>query len=253
MKREVAEIPRKLDALVLAYVSRKYTNSRAEEFAKHGIARRLKVLARCVENVFRHLPPDRETPATASEITDAIISIQAFLTNLLGLLDNLAWLWVCESSLALEDGSPLPRLKVGLDRQCERVRNSFSQEFRAQLDEFEPWLRIQTDFRNALAHRIPPYIPPYVIPAEKLEQYQRLERDAIGALARGEFTKYERLEKEKALIARFGATMTHSFSEEARHIVFHAQLIADFNTAELLAKKMLGELDRFSVQTSYFT
>ena len=37
--------------------------------------------------------------------------------------------------------------------------------------------------------------------------------------------------------------LTH-IEEDARHVVFHAQLLADFNTIEELGRKMLEELDR---------
>ena len=38
--------------------------------------------------------------------------------------------------------------------------------------------------------------------------------------------------------------MTHSISERSKIVVLHAQLLADFNTVDELAWKMLEELDR---------
>ena len=38
--------------------------------------------------------------------------------------------------------------------------------------------------------------------------------------------------------------MTHSFTENANRIVFHPQLLADFNTIDELGRKMLEELSR---------
>ena len=49
---------------------------------------------------------------------------------------------------------------------------------------------------------------------------------------------------EQEKLAVFNPIMTHSFEEEAKIVVFHAQLIADFNTIEELGRKMLEELDR---------
>jgi hypothetical protein len=41
----------------------------------------------------------------------------------------------------------------------------------------------------------------------------------------------------------FSPVMTHSFGENTNHIVFHAQILADFNTVEELGRIMLEELD----------
>jgi|TARA_Y100000294_G_scaffold10023_1_gene9432 hypothetical protein len=38
--------------------------------------------------------------------------------------------------------------------------------------------------------------------------------------------------------------MTHSFTENAKSVVIHSQLLADFNKIEELGRKMLEELDR---------
>jgi hypothetical protein len=43
-----------------------------------------------------------------------MINIQAFVFNVFGSIDNLAWIWVQEKSLAKEDGSAIPSAWVGL-------------------------------------------------------------------------------------------------------------------------------------------
>jgi len=51
-----------------------------------------------------------------------------------------------------------------------------------------------------------------------------------------------RLKEKKKLITRFVPLYTHSFDENAPFVVFHAQLIADFNTVDELGHRMLEEL-----------
>ncbi len=46
----------KCQLLVLSYTMRDYKDSRAREFATQGFSRRLKTLARCIDNVFEILP-----------------------------------------------------------------------------------------------------------------------------------------------------------------------------------------------------
>jgi hypothetical protein len=74
--------------------------------------------------------------------------------------------------------------------------------------------------------------------------YRDLENRKTDALARGRPEDYDRLSAEQDALGVFRPIMTHSFEERARHVVFHAQLLADFNTIEELGWKMLEELDR---------
>ena len=80
-----------------------------------------------------------------------------------GCADNLAWLWVEEKGVTKPDGSPLPANSVGLGTKYKPVRDSFSQAFRDYLTAKQPWFTQLENYRHALAHRIPLYIPPYRI------------------------------------------------------------------------------------------
>ena len=44
-------------------------------------------------------------------------------------------------------------------------------------------------------------------------------------------------------LGMFRPWMTHSFSEQARHLIFHGQLLSDYATIEEMGGKMLEELD----------
>lgn len=243
MKTECSGIRHKYEALLLSYYSRKYRTKKGGEYATHGFGRRIKTIAQCVENVFAILPPDRVEIPSMREVTDATINIQAFVFNVFGGIDNLARIWVAERGLTKEDGGCLPNAWVGLSPGNSFVRASFSPEFQACLCGFDAWFEQLENFRHALAHRIPLYIPPHVVPVKSAEKYRELSDRATKALLREEFTNHARLEAEKISLARFQPTMTHSFDEDAPIIVFHAQLIADFNTIEELGKKMLDELN----------
>jgi hypothetical protein len=119
--------------LMESYLGRKYENARAREYAQHGFIRRIKTLARCVENVFSILPPDLAELPTTNELSDAAINLQAFVLNVFGSIDNLAWIWVLERRIVEKDGSQLRANYVGLRESNTIVRGTFSQEFRAYL------------------------------------------------------------------------------------------------------------------------
>ena len=101
-------------------------------------------------------------------------------------------------------------------------------------------------FRDALAHRIPLYIPPYAVEKSKLEEHNRLEQKATAALARGDHVAYDQLGDEQKKLGEFRPWMRHSFYEQSPTIVFHYQLLTDYATIDELALKLLEELEAYS-------
>src|SRR5207253_2849360 len=89
--------------------------------------------------------------------------------------DNLAWIWVEETALTRPDGTVIPNHWVGLRRTNRLIRDSFSNAFRQYLQSLDPWFTQMEAFRHALAHRIPLYIPPYVVTRANAAAYNDLE------------------------------------------------------------------------------
>ena len=244
IQSEYQTVNGKYERLFMSYVARHFTNAKAREYATHGFPRRLKILVRCIDKVFDILPPDQIGVPTSDEINDAMIHIQAFVFNVFGSIDNLAWIWVHEKGLTQEDKTPIPNTWIGLGPKNKLIRDSFSKEFQEYLKSFDDWFDHMGNFRDALAHRIPLYIPPYVVTTDKQAAYRELEDRMTEAIKRKDFAEYSRLSVNQMKLAVFRPWMQHSFEEKATPIVFHAQVLADFNTIEELGRKMLEELNR---------
>jgi hypothetical protein len=172
----------KYQSLLESYVARKYKNPKAEEYATHGLSRRLGCLIRCVDRVFEVLPPERGDIPSRDEVMDATVNIQAFMFNVFGCLENLAWVWVFEKPVTREDGKPIGRRDIGLGEKCKSVRASFSPAFTAYLDSRKTWFEHIVDFRDALAHRIPLYIPPHTVHPDNAKRYAGIATEAFAAL-----------------------------------------------------------------------
>ncbi|MGB6176678.1 MAG: hypothetical protein WBF43_10170 [Methylocella sp.] len=243
LKKEHLAIDHKYKRLLVGYSEHGYKASRAKEYATNGFLRRLQTLVRCIDTVFKILPPDLAELPTHDELLDATINIQAFVFNVFGSIDNLAWIWVWEKGLTNDDGSPISPLLVGLGKKNKLVRDSFSPEFQECLSKLDKWFDNLDNFRHALAHRIPLYIPPYVVPNGKVAAYQQLIARMTEALNRLDFEEHERLSAEQMTLARFIPCVTHSFEEKVTPVFFHGQMLADFKTIEVLAQKILAELD----------
>ncbi len=237
-------LPDKRARLLSGFWAREYNNARAQEYVMNGFLRRVNTLARCISNVFETLPPTQVEPPPTELLSDVIINIQAFVFNVFGAVDNLAWIWVLEKSLTQDNGSPIPALKVGLGKKNTIVRRSFSNGFAEYLNRIDDWFDYLENFRHALAHRIPLYVPPFIVDPTREAAYRDLEGRKNQAIARRDFIRYGRLSTEQTALGVFRPWIMHSFGEKARPVVFHSQMLADFNTIEELGLKLLEELER---------
>lgn len=242
-RQEVATVPAKQATLQERYLRHAFAEERAKEFAHHGFVRRLKTLGRCVENVFALIPPERVDPVDREKRIDAEINIQASLFNVFAAADNLAWIWVVEKGVRRADGTDLPETWVGLRRCNTAVRAALPIALRTTIERFDDWFDAMDNYRHSLAHRIPLYIPPYSVNRADEAAYAQLESRKNLALAQGNMADYDRARAEQRRMEFFQPLMLHSLSEGARPLVFHPQLLANFNTIEELGRSFLDELE----------
>ena len=243
LQAELRTVPGKQAALQQQFLQRPFRDDRAREFAHHGFVRRLKTLARCTERVFEIIPPEQREPPERDNRSDAEVYIQAAVFSAFAAADNLAWIWVVERNVRQPNGNPLPEQWVGLRRTNRAVRNSMPGELREYFAGLDGWFDELEGYRHGLAHRVPLYIPPYVVISENQGRYRDLENGMTRALARGDIVELERLRAAQAELKVFRAWMMHSFYEEAKPLVFHPQLLANFNTIEEMGRKLLEHLD----------
>lgn len=243
LRAELQTVPGKQTALQAQYLHRRFRDDRAREFAHHGFVRRLKTLARCIERVFAIIPPEQQEPPERDNRSDAEVYIQASVLSTFAAADNLAWIWVAERNVTQANGNPLPEQWVGLRRANRAVRESMPATLRAYLVGLDRWFDELEGYRHGLAHRVPLYIPPYVVTFANEERHRTLEDGKMRALARGDVAEHERLRAEQTELEVFRAWMMHSFHEEAAPLVFHPQLLANFNTIEEMGRKLLEHLD----------
>jgi hypothetical protein len=196
-------------------------------------------LRRCIENVFTLIPPETDGVPDRNVLHDAQINIQAFFANAYGSIDNLAWVWVYESGLE----GKIHRNRVGLRSKHMEVRATLSINLQAYLQKIDPWLDYLIEYRDALAHRIPLYIPPGGVLTKNVDAYNDLSQRIADALyVQNDGFEYERLSAEQEKLLVFQPLITHSVKETTAHFAFHAQMLADFLTVEEMGHKMLGEL-----------
>jgi hypothetical protein len=229
------------NSLSMRLLTYQFLQPKAREFATQGFIRRLNTLRFCIENVFEAIPPALNTPPEPRKAYDCVINLQAFVVNVFGALDNLAWILVHEKALS-NDGKPMDKRAIGLSAKNKMLRRQLSGGFNAYLTEKSGWFDELGNFRDAVAHRIPLYVPPFVISPEKMAEYEEIQRLKEAAMMDEE--EYDRLDAREKSISHFASLMAHSLTEQGnRFIQFHPQMLGDFNLVVEVAGKVLDELE----------
>jgi hypothetical protein len=227
----------RLDALATAYASFPYKTQAGLQYATHGFLRRFNTMHHCIERVFAILPPEQDQRPSGTILYDATVFIQSFVMNAFGALDNLAWVWVSEKPLKLS------RNKIGLGPKCEEVRGSLTEETSDYLTAHDDWFDDLIDFRDALAHRISLYIPPYIVSVKNEAAHKALE---ARKLATKDNDEYDRLSAEQRTMEEFHPIMKHALDDNKPPVPFHFRMVNDFRTGEEIAERVMGELKRAS-------
>lgn len=222
--------------LVAVLAHRPFRTVEGVEYGRHGLARRLATLRHCSEMVFEALPLDQGNPSREDRL-DATVGLQSFCLNVVGAMDNLARLWMFESG-ALE-GVCVSRTQIGLGPKHTVIRQSLPEEFQIYLEQFDVWFAYILEYRHALAHRIPLYIPPRSYRPHEVEEVGRLDREIWDAAIAMKADRLEELEQQRNQIGSFDATMMHSFEENAQPMRLHPQMLCDLSTVVDIAEHLV--------------
>lgn len=234
----------------LAHLAGQLTVERARTFANQALGRRLPVVLRCVENIYRIFPPDRQRFLSQDECSDVAIQLHAFAINVYALFDNIAWICV------LESGANIPPLKIGLYKpECQPY-------LPAKLVEYlnEPtaltWYRTYGKlYRDSTAHRIAPYLPQRAYTPDEGESWRELHGRSLQALREAATTadrgsrmlkldEHERLNEQKESIGSNSLLVALSLTgEDASPAVYlHPQLLCDLGLAHELVRTFAAAL-----------
>lgn len=220
-----------------------FRSERARKFARYGLARRSSSLVKCIANTFELIPPNLSGLPAAEALRDAEIQVQAFVVNVFGCLDNLAWIWVEERSIKNpKNGEELRPEWVGLRPKNEVVMGSLDDNLREYLGTFEKWFEYIEPFRHALAHQIPLYIPPFGFRPGCEARYHELETAISEHILRGDLAELDTLKKARDEQVVFRPYILGTQIDETTLVPFHWQMLCDFKTIVSISTKILDAL-----------
>jgi hypothetical protein len=225
----------------LSYLAAQLTSARARTFANEGVGRRLRVIERCVLNVFDIFPPDRKTFLSLDECDDVAIQLHAFAINVSALFDNLAWIVVLEAGLVI------PPMDVGLYKKaCRSVIPQRLSEYVNATDLLKWHFKFGKPYRDATAHRIPLYLPSREYTEEEGTLWKQLDTASMRELLTykpgdevdARLARHEELERQKHALGRNSKLMALSLcGEDAEAPVYmHPQLLCDWALANDLVR-----------------
>ena len=200
----------------------------AKEYLTHGVMRRMGIIKRSIENVFTIFPIERIKLLSMDELRDVDINLHAFYINIFGLLDNLAWVFIHEKQLAAK----INKTNIGLYKK--ETQKYLMEEFRHYLnsERMKKWhAEYLKNYRDALSHRIPLYVPPKTLTPKQASQVKQIENKIANYYKSHNLDMIEKLRKEQDSIGDVCFLISPASSEN-KPIVLHAQLITDFNTIE---------------------
>jgi hypothetical protein len=178
----------------------------------------------CIDKIFNILPPDYKSIPSQDLTREATIFLQCFFINTYGILDNFARILAEEkgASLSVQDKRSASFLSRQGRKKIKKITPKAISSFFADPN-IQKWTGYLCDFRHALAHRIPLYIPSQMIPEDKEADYQAME-------AQKTLHNFDKIEVLQMELAEFVPMTTHSFGEQSHGLIFHTQIVADWNT-----------------------
>ncbi|MDG1153946.1 MAG: hypothetical protein P8N25_03700, partial [Alphaproteobacteria bacterium] len=191
----------------------------------------------------------------------------AFYINIYGVLDNLTHLYICEKGV-----KDINNINIGLNK--DKTKKHFSENINTALENKKDWLEYIKYFRNALAHRIAPYVPPYQINEEDKQKYDSLMKQYDSLMkqeheilnkrnkiqneknslyqAREDKKKFDKftisinkIDNEIDELSTFCPYLTHSFNENNKYniIYFQPQVLNDWESLICIIKVFMSELN----------
>jgi len=200
---------------------------RAQEYMLHGVGRRVKVLHRSLENIFQLFPPSQERPLKPEDLADVQINLHAFMINLYGIFENWAWAFIYRHRLESEIGS---WNNVGLfKKRTQSFLPSVLKDYLQSKSAANWQKKYLKNYRDALAHRIPLYVPPATFTPEEGDRYNKLTEEQFQCIETRNWDGLQDMKIKQENVGRPCFEFLHAFSKEegAGSLALHTQLLCD--------------------------
>jgi hypothetical protein len=202
----------------------------AREYLHRGVGRRLNVIHLAMSQIYDLFPPSRLQPLPKAALNEVQVYLHAFVINLSGIFDCWAWAFVLRHGLLSSVGGPRD---VGMFLQkTQRYLPAALQSYVAT-DPIKSWHeKYVKSFRDALAHRIPLYIPPSAYTTDDARRFNELDRQKMDFLRAGNADEAHRVMDEQEELGTAALVFMQELTSDpaAKPVLFHPQVNSDAAT-----------------------
>jgi hypothetical protein len=216
----------------------------ARNHITHGAGRRLEILKSALETIFRVFPPGRRAPLAREKRLQAQIALHAFAINVLGIFDNWAWAFVLRHRLrvAVGDHRNIGLFKVATQKLLPTPLRDYLIS-----EAISNWYGTYAKgYRDALAHRIPLYIPPASWTQDDAKLYTQLESEKVECIRTRQWARLDEVWARQDRIGKACPVFLHAFSDSPndRPLMLHPQLLCDGATVVEIGRRFYSSWDR---------
>lgn len=216
-----------------------FKNATAKEHAARGLCQRLITMRANVMNIFDAYRPGREGIPSSKEMVDLTINFQSFIFHLYGCLDNLAWIWASESGFEYKRPS---EITFSLNKNGSVLLKTLSDDFQQFWKSKSRIIKHIENFRHALAHRIPLYVPPYIPKEGHIEECNQINEEMQQASLKYDLELFDKLLKKLEKIAFFEPICAHSVLENSQMVSVWLECISGLDFISTICKKISEEI-----------
>jgi hypothetical protein len=228
LRKEYFNVCQGLQDLFLKNVvaGQEVANPGAKEHLLHGSSRRLGVIKKAIENIFDFFPPTSERPLERETLYDVQINLHAYVINISGIFDNWAWAFVHKHNILSDVGGRhgVSLFKTSTARFLPAVLKDYLSS-----DTLVNWQeQYLKEYRDALAHRIPLYIPPAEFTSEEGDLYNKFESQKVDLIKAMNWDELNKKDEAQANIGKPSFVFFHSHGDGAPNpVLFHPQVLCD--------------------------
>lgn len=238
MRRELSSTLSALDNLIFHVANDQFNNEGSNKFAKHGVGRRIRLVYHSLRNIFAVIPTNSSELIPDENLINASINLQSFLSNLYGILDNIAWVWYYENP-ELHTIFERHKQQIGLTRKHSQFRKHLPKPFLNTLKQNDNWISFIKEIRDALAHQIPLYIIPAMVDEKNKDIYYELDNQKLSCIISRDFDTFDKIEKQQRSMSYFHPYWIKETKGETTPMVLHPQAISDAKTIIVILKEFL--------------
>jgi len=182
------------------------TNSKAQQYLRYGVGRRLRMILVAYCGVFDTIAPDRKEPLPLNEMAAVSRDLNIIYINIRGALDNYAWCIYHEREMSktFKWSETQVGLFHGLFRSALHLAN-----LKSMLEGHIGWNDDLKSRRDPSAHRMPLYVPPAILNEKQAARHQAIWKERQEAIRKGEYERDSELANEQSRLGTFRPHFLH--------------------------------------------